>query len=829
MRNRLFIPLAILSLVTGTPDLHANEVLLEEKCSECHNDDKEKGDFNLRFLAKGPTHENLDFWLEALDLVSAEEMPPEDDVEISPAERKKLIAWIERKLERFDSAANPEEKPQPRRLNNREFANAVADALLLEDIGTHRPAANLIGDTLHHGFDTHGETLGFSKFHLEQYIEAVRNIVDATILDGPMPESQRYEIPAERMMWEHVAQNSKRPIRWGKDGHLDFRDPKRAILFHDFLEAPATGRYRVSIQCTGKDREIYDTKFTGYYNTEPIPLNIVLGDRVRSFNLPDEETTTIELDEWLAAGTRLEVRYPTDAFTLYGNGNFKFQQSIAAYHLKENDPDGYARRDEELRILGEKQGKVRKTDTWHNWVDDWQGARPRLYSAVVEGPFYESWPPPRQIALLGTDPKIENTLQILTPIAKRAWRRDISPEDLAPIVALVESRAEDLGTIEALKEGIVSILVSPNFLLINAGEVTPADRLATKLSFFLQSNAPNEHLRSTAAELTSFDSIRTEVQHQFENNLAGEFLHAFPFAWLELNDINFMAPDPDRYRFYHRKRISEDMIAEVMHFFAHAIEENLPLPEFLSADYSFINADLATIYDASDDVPMDSTFRKYTFTDGRRGGLLGMGAFLTATADSLATSPIHRAVYVMENFMGIHPTPPPPDVEITEPDVRQARTIKEVLAAHVADENCMSCHETIDPWGYAFENFDPTGAWRDEYTVPVAVTPADEEEQLPPSKLWKDVTIPVDAGAKFRNGTEYQDIVEFRKHILTDANRDRFVRCFITKLLTYANGIEPNDTQFAEIDAILEKSAEHEYRIVDTIAAAVHSPLFRTN
>ena len=92
-----------------------------------------------------------------------------------------------------------------------------------------------------------------------------------------------------------------------------------------------------------------------------------------------------------------------------------------------------------------------------------------------------------------------------------------------------------------------------------------------------------------------------------------------------------------------------------------------------------------------------------------------MGAFLTVTADSLATSPIHRAVYVMENFMGIHPTPPPPDVEIEEPDVRSAKTIKEVLAAHTENENCASYHETIDPWGYAFENYDSMGAWRDNY------------------------------------------------------------------------------------------------------------------
>jgi hypothetical protein len=181
----------------------------------------------------------------------------------------------------------------------------------------------------------------------------------------------------------------------------------------------------------------------------------------------------------------------------------------------------------------------------------------------------------------------------------------------------------------------------------------------------------------------------------------------------------------------------------------------------------------------------------------------------------------------MENFLGLHPTPPPPDVKITEPDIRQAKTIKEVLAAHTSQESCASCHKTIDPYGYAFENFDPTGAWRAFYTAvnPVA---ADPEAWAPATKKKKaaaPATIPIDASAKFRSGIEYRDIVEFRRHMATDANRDGFVRCFITKLLTYANGAEPTDA--LQVEQIVAKSAAHQYRIVDTIAAVIDSPLFR--
>ena len=218
-----------------------------------------------------------------------------------------------------------------------------------------------------------------------------------------------------------------------------------------------------------------------------------------------------------------------------------------------------------------------------------------------------------------------------------------------------------------------------------------------------------------------------------------------------------------------------------------------------------------------------------------------MGAFLTLTADSLSTSPIHRAIYVMEKFLGIRPVPPPADVEIAEPDVRQARTVKQILAAHAADQTCASCHQGIDPYGYAFENFDPVGAWRDDHTMHIVAKPSrsavlEIEKQdrrraatgLPPvEKPWTAEPIPVDAASRFPGGPAYRNIVEFRRYLNEDQNRVRFVRCFIEKLLTYGNGVEPDAP--AEMERIIAKSAEVDYRIVDTIAAVVDSSLFRTN
>jgi ribosomal protein L9 len=368
--------------------------------------------------------------------------------------------------------------------------------------------------------------------------------------------------------------------------------------------------------------------------------------------------------------------------------------------------------------------------------------------------------------------------------------------------------------------------------MLGAEDATPAERVATKFSYLLGSCPPDRELlkKCSVGGLDSFGPICAELKQRIADGGADEFLREFPYGWLQLDRINFMAPDVDRYPLYEKKKISEDMVAEVLAFFRHAVTHNRPLPELLSANYSFVNADLAKVYDL-DDVPSDSIHRKYVFRDNRRGGFLGMGAFLTLTADTLNTSPIHRAVYVMENFMGIHPAPPPEDVEIKEPDVRSARTIREVLIAHQSDATCAACHQNIDPFGYAFENFDPVGAWRNAYIdvsqprVPMNSRDAGDAKTTGGKRKEAVTAIPIDASATFLSGAHYDDITQFREIMRNEASQKRFVRCFVTKLLTYANGIEPEN--FTEIESIVQRSAKHDYRIVETIAAVVGSPLFR--
>ncbi|MGB7324198.1 MAG: DUF1588 domain-containing protein [Rubripirellula sp.] len=778
---------------------HASEQLLRTHCFGCHNVEKSEGDFKINALGLRPTALTIEIWTTALDLVSAGEMPPaqeselDKDSELKEADRKQLVDYFAKQVAAFNSQAT---RSPMRRLNNREFAASVRDTLLLEKLPPNFDSGDLLADDRHEGFDNSAATLGMSRYHMEKYAASLRKVIDATILSGDQPTRKKVRIPAKRIIDKPLIGNTgdiNKSLNWETevDGRecVSFGDPQVGKRFRGFDSVSLTGNYAITVRAAGVDRMRYDTSGSGFYSGDMIQLLVRLGAHDHVFELPDEELAEIALHEWLAEGSELSLHHPTDAHRMLHNGGFKHQAILEGEYLEKNDPEKWKRLFEERyqQMTGGKPSTKHDRDPSESkyWRYLWRGARPAIYSVEIDGPIFESWPPKRQVALIGANPEIQNARDILEPIARRAWKRNLKPGELDSIVAFVERSAESMGTIDAFKEGILAIMLSPHFLMVNDNSLAPNDALAIRVSYFLKGTLPSQSLREEVAR-GGYGSHEEILLKLLNENAQGEmdvFLGEFPYSWLKLADINFMAPDPKRYLFYDRKQLGEDMKNEALAFFRHVVTQNRPVTELLSADYSFVNADLAQIY-GLEDVPMDSRLRKYTFTDGRRGGLLGMGAFLTSTADTLTTSPIHRAVYVMETLMGIHPSPPPPDINTAEPDVRNAKTIKEVLAAHASDQTCATCHQTIDPWGYAFENFDPSGAWRDHYMAGAK-------------------RIPIDATSSFRNGTRYTNISDFRKLVLSDANRDRFVRCFISKRLTYANGTESD------------------------VAAVIDSPLFR--
>lgn len=482
---QIFLLGMLLATVLPVDASGSDEELLQQHCAKCHGGKKPKGDFPLSQLGNLATEQNVDLWEQSLEYVQDQEMPPADESRLSESERNQLIAFLSHKVHAFHRSARQSTRSKPRRLNNRELLNSLRDVLMIEDVGTHQPTANLLGDSLQDGFDTNGDALGISQFHLEQYIDAFRRVIDATIVTGPRPEQKRTVVNSEDIRLTSLNQRRRRERANRTRESIDILDIRLRAYFANFETVPKTGRYRIKIRAMGKDRGIYAAEQTGIHDGDPIRLRVHLGDRVRDFELPDEEVLEIELDEWLAAGTKLLLSYPTDGLRLRGNGNFKFQYAIAHDYLKEHDPARYER---VLRTKVPKApARTRKSPRhWSHWTDEWQGPRPRLFSAEVLGPSFDSWPPKRQQALLGEQPSVERAAEILRPIAERAWRRSVLDGELAPIVHLVKDKAKTLGNVEALKEGIVAVLVSPSFLLLHSEESDPTERFATKLGSTLR-------------------------------------------------------------------------------------------------------------------------------------------------------------------------------------------------------------------------------------------------------------------------------------------------------------------------------------------------------
>jgi hypothetical protein len=195
--------------------------------------------------------------------------------------------------------------------------------------------------------------------------------------------------------------------------------------------------------------------------------------------------------------------------------------------------------------------------------------------------------------------------------------------------------------------------------------------------------------------------------------------------------------------------------------------------------------------------------RKVSLNDPRRGGIFTQPGLMTATANGVETSPIIRGVWVLENVLGTPPSPPPPDVEPLPTNTREATSVRELLQLHRKNEACFSCHVKIDPMGFAFENFDVVGRWRDKY------------------RRARD---PIDTSATMANGREIADIVEFKKMLLE--RKELVVRCLTNKMLTYATGRQLEAADRGEVDRILEKLSQKENRLRDLVNLVVQSELF---
>jgi hypothetical protein len=413
---------------------------------------------------------------------------------------------------------------------------------------------------------------------------------------------------------------------------------------------------------------------------------------------------------------------------------------------------------------------------------------------------------------------MEDGERLLREFTRRAYRRPVTAADLAPVMQLVARQLEGKASFEeAMRAGYKTVMCSPDFLFQQEkkGEPDPY-ALASRLSYFLWNMPPDEELMklADAGTLGEAKTLRAEVERLLNDARARGFTRNFLDQWLDLRQIDSTMPDRKMYPEFDTA-LRQAIVEETEQFFAELLKRDLSVTNFIDSDFTFLNERLATHYGIEGVTGQE--FRRVAIPEGsHRGGVMTMASVLKVTANGSYTHPVTRGVWVLRNLIGKPPEPPPPNAGAIEPDLRGAKTIREQLDLHRKSASCAACHVKIDPFGFALENFDVTGAWREKYRILSGPTLA----------LSKNGP-PVEAAYEMPDGRPFRDVDELKKLLLED--KDQIARCVAEKLLIYSTGKGLTFSDRAAVKEIVARIRAKNYGLRSLIHEVVESRIFLNN
>ena len=796
------------------------EQFLSRYCLECHDADVHKGDRTFHQFAL--PLKTLPAVIEARDIIdqlTLRDMPPKKADQ--PTDDERLMAI--RALRDGTAAAQATlqstgSRTVLRRLSNREYENTLA-TLFGRRVDTLGLTADFPKEKTARHLDTIGQSLVTSGFLVDQYFLSANRLVE-TRLGKPAtaPKTWRFNknfIQYEELTGSHKSAFNFRYLNIYEQPNTDTRQGGYGHI-EDFKQGvPASGLYDLEVEAAALHRDThYDPAIFGIDLSEPFILGVVPGDVTKghihypqaiepllaSSVVPDNVPTRLKFRVWLEAGQTPRFIFP--------NGPYESRASVLAinrrYEKEFSTPVGSSGVGR-AHIL--REGKLPHI---------------RISEIVVQGPVAEPVGGAEEIAVFGEKGfQPERALDQLFSFATKAYRRPLQDADRASIRKMHEKRiAEKASPRQAALDVVKLILCSPSFLYLS--EVTQeADRrlqpydLATRLAFALSAAPPDESLSASAAsgKLTGDEELKKQIDRLLADDRLEGFVNGFLDSWLNLRELGGMPPPREVNRAYYAEDLPTSMKTEARLFFRDMLKENRPVTRFLHADYTFVDKKLAKLYDLPEQktLRLADGFQKVSLKgDPHRGGLLGMAAVLTVSANGVETSPVTRGAWVSENILGIKPPPPPDIVPAIEPDVSGTTTIRERLAKHSTDRACAECHRKIDPLGFSLESFDPVGRWRVNYAKP---------KKGPAPKI--------DTTGEFASGETYKDFAGFRD-ILHDKREEMFTRHLIRSLLAYSTGrlMEPAD-EFA-VDRIHDKVKQQGLGLRSLVVECLTSDVFRS-
>ncbi|MCA9061944.1 MAG: DUF1592 domain-containing protein [Planctomycetaceae bacterium] len=761
------------------------EAMLRATCLDCHSGDTPEGDLSLAEL-KGTlsSDEQAELMLKVADQLNQKTMPPREAAPLEDAVRQQCVTFaVERATEWYSQHA--EHRPQTilRRMNSREYTHTIRDLFQI-NVSMFHPAQKFPRDQVVESLDNVGQSLVTSGYLLERYLDAAELVVEKAMGPLKQPAIRTWEFHDGFRQQPEIDQVHKDTSRFA---YLILYDvpgadkPEGAYApIHAFAEGvPHDGYYEITFRANALNRDHpYDDDYLRRDRKEPLRLGIVAGNRDAGplYKSQPIEPVLAELElqdgdheytvrVWLDAGFTPRFTFP--------NGLMDVRNIWGTIHRRHGD----------LLPKPPSRGIV---DTRRNAIAN--GKLPQIHvdDIRIHGPLYDQWPTASQRMLLAddwedvaesgqmTEQQIRNHLQRL---ASQAYRRPVHASEIDRLMMIVTARMQSGQTsLHAYADAIKAMLCSPGFLYLDESSRAEGGQLsswamASRLSYFLWASMPDEELRRLAEQdqLQDPTMIVQQVDRLLSDARSDAFVDGFLDSWLTLRDLGSMPPDRQTFSDFYQFNLGAAMRQETRLFTRHLLDENLSVSNYLDSNFTFVNRPLARLYGIQP--PDGPAFYQVSLTDSRRGGLLGQASVLTVTANGIDTSPVVRGIWILENLLGTPPPPPPSNVEPLDPDIRGATTIRDQLQKHRHVPACNRCHRKIDPLGFACENFDAIGRWRDEYKR----------------------GLPIDSSGELPDGQQFEQIGQLKR--ILQGRLEQFETALAGRLLAYATGrqLQPAD------------------------------------
>ena len=793
--------IAISAAVADEPGSRPAPILsfLQNHCVACHDGPEADAGLDLKSLS-APTDgsSELKRWVRIIDRVHDGEMPPKDTEPLPAPQRAAFVKsasdWLTaQQLEQWQKAG---------RVRGRRLTRLQTERTLHDLLGIDIPLADQLPEEPRtDGFTTVSDGQPMSHFQIQAHL----NVVDAALDEafrratGPQDEWSK-TLSAQELSRLNPKRRCREPelidgkaVTWSS-----------GLIFYGRLPATTarqSGWYRFKVKASAlklpDGHGVWCTVRTG-----PCVASAPLLGWAGAFEATAEPREWT-FETWLPAGEMLEIR-PGDE-TLK-KARFQGGQ-VGTGEGGPQDVPGIAVHEVTMERIHRGPGNwgVRKV-----LFGDLEVKRGQPAKKIAPG----KWSKPVPGEVISQSPQ-KDLAELIHSFASMAFRRPTSAADVEPYLALANAVLDGNGSLQdALRSGYRAILCSPRFLYFQESPGKLDDyAIASRLSYFLWNSMPDAELRKLAetGKLNEKWMLKKQVERMLADRRGQEFVKDFAAEWLDLGLIDFTQPDRRMFRDFDQI-VQQSMLDETHAFLQQMLDNNQSVRRLVQADETYLNSRLARYY-RIDGVDGDELRPVSLDPDSHRGGgVLTQGAILKVTANGTNTSPVIRGIWVSERLLGLDIPAPPTNVPAIEPDIRGAKTIREMLAKHRSDASCAGCHVKIDPPGFALENFDAGGRWRDRYVAGNG------------RNVVRGPTI--DASYDLPDGRHFKDAGEFQQ--LVAATPQTLAASVASKLITYGTGAPITFADRRDVEQIVAETSESDFGFRSLITNVATSQVFLT-